>query len=75
MNWSVITINPQGHPLTQPASCFNEAWLLSQPPACQANQWITPTMEEVNTRFNTGAIQVTVAERIDGTIRIIHRII
>jgi hypothetical protein len=74
MNWSVITINPQGHPLTQPASCFNEAWLLSQPPACQANQWNTQTMAEVIAQFNVGVVRTTVARRVDGTIRIIQKI-
>ncbi len=71
MNWTVLTVNPQGRPLPQPAIDFEQAWLLAKPP--NIKQWTTKTKEEVEAMFAEGCTYAYVALHKDGTIRMIHR--
>jgi hypothetical protein len=70
-SWTIVTSNPDGSRLPQPASSFNQAWLLAKPP--QSAVWTTRPKEEVYELFHIGARQVPVAAHTNGTIRYIHR--
>ena len=70
-NWFVLTVNPQGHTLRQPATSFEQAWLLAMPPKIPA--WSVRAKEEVYQQFRDGGSYVYVAAHTNGTDRLIHR--